>query len=103
MSHTPAPPPRPALSKAPDGTVHPASAVLSSLAVTVEPPHASGKSAKKAGKKASRAKKPDVAEIVQLQVDLPKPVRKALRRRAAEYGWTAEEAASHVLTVWADD
>ena len=102
MSHTPAPPPRPALSKAPDGTVHPASAVLSSLAVTVEP-DATGKSGKKAGKKTGRAKKADSPEIVRLEVDLPKPVRKALRKRAAEYGWTAEEAASHVLTVWADD
>lgn len=99
MSH-PAPPPRPALRKAPDGSVHPASAVLSSLAVTLPPGgvSAAGRTAKKASKRA----KADGEETAELVVTLPKPVRKALRRRAAEYGWSAEEAAAQVLRVWAD-
>jgi hypothetical protein len=97
MTHAPTPPPRPALRKAPDGTVHPASAVLSSLAVTVP---RSGASEKKPGKKAIKKTEPD--DTVDLVVSLPRSVRKALRRRAADYGWSAEEAAGHVLRVWAD-
>lgn len=129
MSHSPTPEPRPALRKAADGSVHPASAVLSSLAVelpaaggmsapgsvsTSAPKPAKSGSAKGgpssdgAGKKSKKgkAKKADAAEeveVVALQVELAKPVRKALRKRAADYGWTAEEAAAHVLRVWADD
>lgn len=106
MSHAPTPQPRPALRKAPDGSIHPASAVLSSLAVTIpdEPDATSGKRNGKAkpGKKVGKGKRSDTNDLVQIQVDLPKPVRKALRKRAAEYGWTAEEAAAHVLRVWAD-
>jgi hypothetical protein len=96
----PVPAPRPALRKAPDGSVHPASAVLSSLAVTVPPGGTSASS--RTGKKPAKKAKPDGEETAELVVTLPKPVRKALRRRAAEYGWTAEEAAAQVLRVWAD-
>jgi hypothetical protein len=104
MSHPPPPAPRPALVKAPDGTVHPASAVLSSLAVTVPVDAGAGagrerKATKKPGKGAKSAE-PD--EVVQLVVEVPRSVRKALRRRAGDYGWSAEEAAAQVLRVWAD-
>jgi hypothetical protein len=95
MSHAPTPPPRPALRKAPDGTVHPASAVLSSLAVAVP---RGGVPERKSGKK----KKAEADEVVELVVALPRGVRRSLRRRAAEYGWSAEEAAAQVLRVWAD-
>jgi hypothetical protein len=105
MSHAPTPAPRPALRKAADGSVHPASAVLSSLAVSVPldggDPGSPGKKSKKAKKKAKQAANEPV-EMVTLSVELPKSVRKALRRRASDYGWTAEEAAAHVLRVWAD-
>lgn len=132
MSRPSPPEPRPALRKAPDGSVHPASAVLSSLAVQIpaasdadssatgaattsamEKPARRGspedgptrsRTAKKGKKgKAKKAAKPDPVELVALQVQLPKPVRKALRKRASEYGWTSEEAAAHVLRVRADD
>lgn len=106
MSHTPTPEPRPALRKAPDGSVHPASAILSSLAVTVpdEPDASLGKKGGKGkpGKKAGKGRRADDNDLVQIQVQLPKSVRKALRKRAADYGWTAEQAAAHVLRVWAD-
>ncbi len=109
MSHPPTPPPRPALRKAPDGSVHPASAVLSSLAVTVPPGGSTSSQATPKATKNGKGKKkkadkpePDSTETVVLQVDLPKPVRKALRKRASEYGWTAEQAAAQVLRVWAD-
>jgi hypothetical protein len=107
MSHAPTPPPRPALRKAPDGSVHPASAVLSSLAVTLPAAGLAGvdgsdKPGKKGAKKGGKVKRDEAEETAELVVTLPKSVRKALRRRAAEYGWTAEEAAAHVIRVWAD-
>ena len=113
MSHPPTPEPRPALRKAPDGSVHPASVVLSSLAVSLPDGDAPStgkagggtepdKKGKKSGKKKGKGAAPEPAEVVLLQVEMPKPVRKALRRRASDYGWSAEEAAAHVLRVWAD-
>jgi hypothetical protein len=76
--------------------VTPAAAHLSSLAVDAS---AVAKSAKKARK---RAKNKPLEETVDLTVVLSKRDRKRLRRRAENYGWTAEEAASHVLRAWAD-
>jgi hypothetical protein len=99
MSHHP-PAPRPALQKAADGSVHPASPVLSSLAVSLPTDRRALRAATKVGKKSGKAAEPD--EDVELVVVLPKHVRKSLRRRATEYGWTAEEAAAQVLRVWAD-
>jgi hypothetical protein len=110
MSHVPTPQPRPALRKAPDGSVHPASAVLSSLSVAVPPGGSQtgdtgGKKGKKngRGKKKAKASAEESTETVALEVELPKSVRKALRKRASDYGWTAEEAAAYVLRVWADN
>lgn len=91
------PEPRPALVRQSDGTVGPAVEHLSSMAVD---PTAVVKSAKKARKKAKN-KPPE--EVVELHVVLSKRDRKRLRRRAERYGWTAEEAAAHVLRAWADD
>jgi hypothetical protein len=48
------------------------------------------------------SRKRDAEEQVTLTVTLPRSTRKRLRRRAEEYGWSAEEAAAHVLRVWAD-
>mgnify|MGYP001828176801 CR=1 FL=1 len=106
MSHAPTPQPRPALRKAPDGSVHPASVLLSSLAVRVPTPGSPDSTGAKKGKKGKKKSKPapvETTEVVALQVELDKPVRKALRKRAAEYGWSAEEAAAHVLRVWAEN
>jgi hypothetical protein len=89
------PQPRPALQRADDGTVHPAAAHLSSLAVDLST----------SAKNRRRAKKKDkerAEETVVLTVTLPKRTRRLLRRKAETYGWTAEEAAAHVLRVWAD-
>jgi hypothetical protein len=63
-----------------------------------------GAAAKKGKKgKGTKTAKPEPVDVVALRVELPRPVRKALRKRASDYGWTAEEAAAHVLRVWADD
>jgi hypothetical protein len=90
-----APQPRPALRRADDGTVHPAAPHLSSLAVDVS---ATAKERRKAKKK----DKDKAEETVVLTITLPKRIRRQLRRKAEAYGWTAEEAAAHVLRVWAD-
>jgi hypothetical protein len=95
---TTTPPPRPALRRADDGTVHPAAPHLSSLAVDVSA--AAARQGRGKGKKKDKDKADDTVEIT---VTLPRQVRKRLRRKAETYGWTAEEAASHVLRVWADD
>lgn len=87
------PPPRPALVRRSDGSVHPAAPHLSSLAVDEV---AVAKAAKKHKKKTHA----DDAELV---VKLSKRDRKRLRRKADGYGWTAEEAAAHVLRVWSDE
>jgi hypothetical protein len=88
---------RPALRRAEDGTVHPASAHLSSLAVDVSTEAKERRKAKKKDKVKDKAE-----ELVVLTVTLPKRTRRQMRRKAQTYGWTAEEAAAHVLRVWAD-
>jgi hypothetical protein len=90
-----APQPRPALRRADDGSVHPAAPHLSSLAVDVT---GTAKELRKAKKK----DKEKAEETVVLTITLPKRVRRQLRRKAQTYGWTAEEAAAHVMRVWAD-
>ena len=104
MSRTP-PQPRPALVRAEDGSVHPASARLSSLAVDL-PPAAAGKpgKGKKTGKEGGKEgrKEDGREETVELTVTLSRADRKRLRRKAESYGWSAEEAAAHVLRVWVD-
>lgn len=86
------PQPRPALIRGADGTVRHARPHASSLVVET------GTELTKKAKK--KAKKGD--EMVELVVQLPKRDRKRLRRKATQYGWTAEEAAAHVIRVWAD-
>jgi len=92
---TATPHPRPALRRADDGTVHPAAAHLSSLAVDVS-------SDAKERRKARKKDKEKAEETIVLTITLPKRTRRQLRRKAEAYGWTAEEAAAHVLRVWAD-
>ncbi|TDC51626.1 hypothetical protein E1212_11555 [Jiangella ureilytica] len=89
------PAPRPALVRQPDGTVRATATHLSSLAVDET---AVAKAVKKHKKKAHAGD--DGAELL---VPLSKRDRKRLRRKADAYGWTAEEAAAHVLRAWADD
>lgn len=97
MTRTP-PEPRPALVRADDGSVHPASARLSSLAVDVTPEgHGKSGKAKKTKKDAGKE------EAVDLTVTLSKAERKRLRKKAEAYGWSAEEAAAHVLRVWVEN
>lgn len=103
MSRTP-PAPRPALRKAADGSVHPASPHQSSLVVEAGAVQVAARKGRKgrppkAGKDGKDAKGD---EPVELAVSMSKAERKRLRRKAESYGWTAEEAAAHVLRVWAD-
>ncbi|RIQ32560.1 hypothetical protein [Jiangella rhizosphaerae] len=88
------PAPRPALIRGRDGTVRPAAPHLSSMAVDET---AVAKAAKK------HKKKVHADDDAELLVTLSKRDRKRLRRKAESYGWTAEEAAAHVLRAWADE
>jgi hypothetical protein len=88
------PPPRPALIRSDTGDVHPAGHRASSLAVAHD---AVVKARKKARKKGKDKSDEDTVDLV---VRLSKRDRKRLRRKAESYGWTPEEAASHVLRVW---
>ena len=113
------PRPRPALRKAPDATVHPAAPPLAALGVDLEPaaareplrlaPEAGpgpGKGAKKKDKPRPTRDRPPVVTpggpTVNLVVPVPKAMRKRLRAKAAEHGFTAEEATFHLLRVWLD-
>ncbi|MBB5786499.1 hypothetical protein [Jiangella mangrovi] len=89
------PAPRPALVRRSDGTVGSTGGHLSSLAVDEA---AVAKAVKKHKKKTHSGD--DDAELT---VPLSKRDRKRLRRKADAYGWTAEEAAAHVLRAWADE
>lgn len=89
------PAPRPALVRQPDGSVRATATHPSSLSVDET---AVAKAVKKHKKKAHAGD--DDADLV---VPLTKRDRKRLRRKADTYGWTAEEAAAHVLRAWADD
>ena len=90
------PSPRPALRKAPDGHVHPATPRLGSLPARLqaglERPARKGKNEWEG--EGGKDKPVDVI------VPMPKSMRKRLRTRAAEQGMTAEDAAFHVLRVW---
>lgn len=90
---TPSPQPRSALRRADDGTVQLAAERQSSLAVDVFPVMEDRR----------KNKKDKTDETVELTVTLPRRTHKRLRRKAETHGWTVEEAASHVLQVWADD
>ena len=97
MSRTP-PAPRPALRKAEDGSVHPASPHRSSLAV--DPDGVAAAPARKVRKGKAAKGKDEPVRVVGTRTG---GERKRWRRKAEAYGWSAEEAAAHVLRVWADD
>ena len=118
MARTPEP--RPALTKAPDGGLHPAApkavpakhlhpapqapAVPPAAADDASPPRFKPgdlRARKAAGNtKAAKADKKD--ELVELGVTVPKKLRKAVRKKAAKEGWTPQEAVTFVLRAWTD-
>jgi hypothetical protein len=123
------PQPRPALRKAPDGALHPASPQRPPVVVELLPANrkrrkkdaadaATGKAGKaskdsKAGKgklmeKAKDTKSDPVVETtpekrVTVTVEMPKSLRKKLRQKAQENGYTAEEAALQLVRAWVED
>lgn len=86
------PPPRPALRRSGDGVVRAVPVPRSAL--TVDPAAVDRAASRK-------PKKKETAEV-ELTVVVPRRVRKKLRRKADRYGWSAEQAAAHVLRAWAD-
>lgn len=103
------PVPRPALRKAADGTVHPASPRGGVLRVAAPDEGPDGRSLGAAGKVRDKGKKGRDEDrldkddkIVEVVVSMPKSVRRRLRRKAEEYGWSAEEAAYHLARTWVE-
>jgi hypothetical protein len=98
---SPNPPPRPALSRAGDADVHPAAPGVASLTTRLPRPadtKGGGGSKTRKGKAVGN----DAGKVVDLVVPLPKALRKRLKDKAADHGYTAEEAAYHLLRVWVD-
>ncbi len=54
------------------------------------------------GKSKPRDRDDSDDKTVEFVVQIPKSLRKRLRKRAEEYGWTTEEAVTHLLRAWAD-
>ena len=98
----PNPPPRPALARAGDADVHPAAPGVPSL--TTRLPLATVKAGGSPGKsrKGKKSVVQDEGKVVDLVVPLPKALRKRLKDKAADHGYTPEEAAYHLLRVWVD-
>ena len=96
------PPPRPALSRAGDADVHPAAPGVPSLTTSLPRP-ATAKAGNGVGKtrKGKTAAK-DEGKVVDLVVPLPKALRRRLKDKAADHGYSPEEAAYHLLRVWVD-
>jgi hypothetical protein len=117
------PQPRPALRKAPDGALHPASPQRPPVVVELLPAHrkrrkkdaadaATGKDGKvprgSSKQKAKDAKTDPVVETtpekrVTVKVEMPKSLRKRLRQKAQDNGYTAEEAALQLVRAWVED
>lgn len=120
MARTPEP--RPALTKAPDGGLHPAApkaappkhlhpAPHAPSVPASEPPTPAGPPvkfkhgdlrARKAASAGKDAKSGKTDELVDLGVKVPKKLRKAIRRRAEAEGWSPDAAVSSVLRTWVE-
>lgn len=98
---SPNPPPRPALSRAGDADVHPAAPGIASLTARL-PASTTGTGGGDKKRHKGGSAPPENAKTVELVVALPKTLRKRLRDKAAEHGYTPEEAAYHLLRVWVD-
>jgi hypothetical protein len=109
------PEPRPALQKAPDGSMHPAAPRTAATkhlhpaptapAVPPSAPNDFRPGDLRARKAASRQGKPEKtkkSERVTVELQLPKKLRKEARRKAADNGWTLDEAVTYVLRAWVD-
>ena len=115
--------PRPALRRAADADRHPA---LVSVVPQARKPTQDGAAASKSGKGKNKSKKSRKANLlsagratsdtiiagskqkkppkkVQLVLELPKPLRKELRRRAKAAGVPVEEFTADLLAVWIGD
>ena len=109
-----APGPRPALQKAPDGSMHPAAPRTSAPKHLHPAPHAPAAAPSASGdfrpgdlraRKAAAQSKPEKAkksERVTVEVTLPKKLRKEAKKKAADNGWTLDEAVTYVLRAWVD-
>jgi len=103
--------PRPALRKAPDGSMHPAAPrAAEDKHLQAAPPPSDGTATGqyrhgdlRARKAADPTRKePKKSELVTVEVHLPKKLRKAARKKAEAEGWTFDQAVRYVLRAWVD-
>ncbi|NHC14616.1 hypothetical protein [Motilibacter deserti] len=97
-----APRPRPAYERRADGSPRPAPARLASFAAALPPARDTLGDRPSAEADAGTAHRPTRKgeEVVELRVKMPREVRKALRIRAEAAGYTAEDAAYHLVRSW---
>jgi hypothetical protein len=58
--------------------------------------------ARKAAAAAGKNKPGKKDELVELDVRVPKKLRKAVRRKAEAEGWSADDAVAYVLRAWVE-
>ncbi|NHC46934.1 hypothetical protein [Motilibacter aurantiacus] len=92
------PPPRPALSRGTDGSARPAPARLAPFPARL-PAARDTRHDRPTADPAPPSSRRD-EEIVELRVRMPRSTRKALRVRAEAAGYTAEDAAYHLVRSW---
>ena len=94
------PRPRPALHRAADGQVRPAPPRLATFAAGLPPARATADDRPSRVPEEDRKAGERSLQIVELKVRMPRGVRKALRVRAEAAGYTAEDAAYHLVRSW---
>jgi hypothetical protein len=124
MASKPKPAPRPALRRAPDADRHPAlTSVMPTPSIQAASTKSPGKSGKKQNKSTKKGFKPNLlsagratsdtiiqgakpkkaAKTMELVLQVPKPIRKELRRRAKAAGVPVEAFTADLLAVWVGD
>lgn len=111
------PQPRPALQKAADGSTHPAAPQAAAgtraqrlvAAVKATEPEGGESHGFRPGdlraRKAAASDPPKVkkSERVDLGAAVPKTLRKQVRKKARDEGWSVDQAVTYVLRAWVDD
>ena len=96
------PRPRPAYEKRADGSPRPAPARLTSFDATLPAARDTRDDRPTQAAADGTAHRPSRKgeEVVELRVKMPREVRRALRVRAEAAGYTAEDAAYHLVRSW---
>ncbi len=91
-----APAPRPALTKAPDAGVHPVSGRATTETPTIR--STSFRPQRRGATTADAVIQPEESKLVDLSVQIPKPVRKKLKALAKERGVSVDDLVAAILS-----